>query len=129
SKVPSQQRSTLERDLERLEELNFAHAAEQKTLDLMRLSDLNGASSLEWLNQRVSYILEDGDTSSLSLRALPFSNYPNNGETVIENASPRPSTRGGSQGGVTVMSNIGTALYFSGKTSDKLLTLNVKTGF
>ncbi len=126
SNISSGQRSTLKRDLQQLENMSFSAAADSKTLSLMQLNDLNSYSALQWLHERVSVVLEDGPSNRLNITAVPFRDYPVTAVPAVEKALPPPSS--GSGRGVTVMSNIGTALYHSGKSTDKLLNLTVKTG-
>lgn len=127
-RIDKDQRKTLARDLDQLKSMRFSSAADPLTLKVMELEDINTTSLLDWLSDRVSVVIEDVPVDRLKLKAKRFSNYPRNAEPTIEKPLVAPPTSGGSKG-VTVMSNIGTALYFAGKSSQQLFTLKVKSGF
>lgn len=126
SKIGKDQRKTLKQDLKHLVEFNFAKAADSRTLELLNVNDLNSDTAYNWLRARVSSVIEDSDVNKLKISAKASQAYPNNQDPTIETALPAPR-QGGSKG-VTVMSNIGTALYYAGKTNNQLYTLKVKTG-
>jgi len=126
--IDKHQRKTLSRDLDQLKSMRFGAAADPLTLKVMGLEDVNTSSLLDWLSDRVSVVIEDVDVDKLNLKAKRFFNYPRNAEPTIEKPLVAPST-GGVSKGVTVMSNIGTGLYFAGKSSQQLFTLKVKSGF
>ncbi|MFX3675471.1 MAG: hypothetical protein ACN6I6_00385 [bacterium] len=127
-KISKDYRRTLTRDLEQLREMSFSQSADPKTLELLEINDLNAVSAYQWLRDRVSVVIEDTDVTKLKIKAQNFSRYPVNQPAIVEKAMPRPATGNGSKG-VTVMSNIGTGLYYAGKTANQLFTLKVKTGF
>mgnify|MGYP003641614927 CR=1 FL=1 len=127
-KISKDYRRTLTRDLEELKSMSFSQSADQRTLELLEINDLNADTAYSWLRDRVSVVIEDTDVTKLKIKAQNFSGYPSNQPAIIEKAMPRPATGGGSKG-VTVMSNIGTGLYYAGKTASQLFTLKVKTGF
>ena len=129
SKIPKEQRKILKNDLGQLQNMNFASAADEETLNLMGLDDFNSHSVMAWLNERVSAVIEDTDTDKLKLSSKAFKDYPQNGEPNIEQALQAPRGGGSRGGGVTVMSNVGTGLYYAGKSSNQLITIKVKTGF
>src|SRR5690606_30780250 len=109
--------------------MSFGASADEKTLNLMGLNDFNSHSVLSWLNERVSAVIEDADTDKLKLSSKAFKGYPQNDEPSIEQALQAPRGSGSGKGGVTVMSNVGTGLYYAGKSSNQLITIKVKTGF
>lgn len=128
SKINKDQRKTLKNDLEVIRNFSFAHSADPRTLTIMELDDLNSDSAYNWLRDRVSAVIEDTDLDKLNIRGRAFSDYPRNEAAVIEQSLPAPSDGSGGRG-VTVMSNIGTAIYYAGKTSNQLYSVKVKTGF
>lgn len=128
SRIDKNQRKTLVNDLEVLKNFSFAHSADPRTLSIMELDDLNSESAYKWLRDRVSAVVEDTNLDNLNIRGRNFTNYPNNEAPVIEQSLPAPSNRPDGKG-VTVMSNIGTAIYYAGKTSNQLYRVKIKTGF
>ncbi len=127
-KIDKEQRNTLRRDLENLKNFNFGQSGEVETLQIMGIDDVNSTTLLDWLTERVSVVIEDTDIPNLKIKSESFNRYPRNNDPIIEKARPAPRTGSGSKG-VTVMSNIGTGLYYAGKTTSKLFTLKVRTGF
>lgn len=126
--IASNQLTTLQNDLRRLEVFPFSHTADEKTLQLMGLNDLNAHSASNWLKKRVTAVVEDIDTNRLSFTARPYNHYPQTSAPTIESAISRPRN-GESAPGVTVMSNIGTAIYHAGKSAEVMYTLKIRTGF
>lgn len=127
-KIAKEQRRTLMRDLEYIQEMPFSQSADPRTLEILEINDLNATTAHNWLLDRVSAVIEDVDTDHLKLTAQAFARYPVTDEASIEKALPAPADGSGGRG-VTVMSNIGTGLYYAGKTSSQLFSLKIKTGF
>lgn len=128
SKINKDQRKTLKNDLEVIKNFSFSHSADPRTLAVLEIDDLNSDSAYSWLRARVSAVVEDTNIDNLKISGRRFSNYPRNDAPIIEQALPAPSDGSGGKG-VTVMSNIGTAIYYAGKTSNQLYRVKVKTGF
>ena len=57
AKIKEPMRSTIERDLSVLEKLNFKETS-FKAMEIFGIIKLNSTNALEWLSERVKYIVE-----------------------------------------------------------------------
>lgn len=147
-KIKKDLQTKINRDLNLLDSFKFAKEADPATLKLMGLSSLNAATASDWLNQRVSYIIEenafsifnllikksvyverknvqypDADIIPYSMSAEIFQDIDN---YVIDHEATVTDADGG---GMTVMSNVGAALYLGGKQKEVQYGLKVSRGF
>ncbi|MFT6071173.1 MAG: hypothetical protein ACJAT2_001445 [Bacteriovoracaceae bacterium] len=125
--ISKKQRKFMDRDLEVLEKLEFFRDADQETLKVMGLEQLNSKTATDWLEKRVAYVIEETDwkkiEKKLSVEEKFFSFENQSIEPTIERATSAPTGKG-----VVVMSNLGAALYYAGKSSRSLLSYPIKTG-
>jgi len=121
-------RKAMDRDLSVLERLDFKKEADQETLKVLGLDSLNADSATKWLEDRVQVVIEELSSKKLEKKIKIEERYFN-----FENADVNPNieipTSTPSGKGVTVMSNLGAALYFAGKSAGSLFSFKVKTGF
>ncbi len=126
--ISKKYRKTMDRDLSVLEELDFRKEADEETLKVLGLQNLNSETAVKWLEDRVQVVIEETDSKKLEKKIKVeerFYNFENAGvEPTIERATSTPSGKG-----VTVMSNLGAALYYAGKSSRNLFSYKIKTGF
>lgn len=117
----------MDKDLEVLENLEFFRDADAETLKVMGLSSLDSKSATNWLEKRVAYVIEQTDWKKIEKSIKieeSFFNFENqNIEPTIEQATSAPTSEG-----VVVMSNLGAALYYAGKSSKSLFSYPVKLG-
>jgi hypothetical protein len=125
---------TLERDLDVLDGLKFK-AADAETLELMGVSTLNARTASEWLGTRVNYVIEENALSvfKLLIKRVIFeerahATFPNKDilPYSIDPANAKPAVD--EEEGVTVMSNIGAALYYGGKQESKVYGMKISRG-
>lgn len=122
TKIKNSQEKAIERDLKTLSEFKFSEEGSEDTLFYFGIQSLTNEDLEEWLDARVSWIIPETEPSKLKLIEGGAATYPDNGMPIIEMPSVKPSGKG-----VVVMSNIGTALYFSGKQSKQKVGLKIKT--
>lgn len=153
-KVKKSQRELIENDLEVLKNLKFVNP-EEETLKILELSSLTGDSATKWLNDRVSYIVHEKALSLMSLllkttvyTASKNVTYPNNTSLVLRHdeiekqfiklddgvdtdleKSLEENNKFDKSKSYTVMSNIGTGLYMSGKQSHVQYGMKISRGF
>lgn len=134
-------RKKIERDLNLIDSFKFKGDAAEETLKVMDLKNLNAQTASDWLNQRVNYVISEKALSlyNLLVRRVIFVersdvNYPNAGiipysmdknfqSNLVETDNVDASK------GFTVMSNIGSALYSSGKSDSKEYGIKISRGF
>lgn len=125
---------TLERDLDVLDGLKFKDA-DAETLKLMNLTNLNARTASDWLGARVNYVIEENALSvfKLLIKRVIFEErsnvtFPNSSVIPysIDPANNKPAVD--EEEGVTVMSNIGAALYYGGKTERKVYGMKISRG-
>lgn len=123
-------RNKIERDLNVLENFKFSAKANPMTLNVMGLSALNSSTATEWLNQRVNYVISE---KALSLFNLLIKRvvYVETKNVDFPNADITPYSTGGvnAEEGFTVMSNIGSGLYYAGKKERQVYGMKVSRGF
>jgi len=122
SKIKNSQEKAIERDFKTLSEFKFSEEGSEDTLFYFGIQSLTNEDLEEWLDARVSWIIPETEPKNLKLIEGGSAAYPDNGMPIIEMPSVKPSGKG-----VVVMSNIGTALYFSGKQSKQKVGLKIKT--
>lgn len=126
--VPKEQKQKLINDIEVLKNFHFREAPDQESLKLLDVKNLETATMVKWLSDRVQYIVEEKDIEKFRLRASREDFvYPYPGQ-VPQIEIPSRLAANDDQG-ITVMSNIGTAFYFIGKLSDELLRLKLRVSF
>lgn len=114
---------TMTDDLAFLKSFSFDQKADEKTLKVMGVKDLNSDALDEWLRQRVQYVIENMSSQELtqSLKLLNL-NYQYSKPTQIpinELPTAKPSGKG-----ITVMSNFGAGIYLYGKKEKILFSLD-----
>lgn len=122
----------IERDMSVLDNLKFQEA-NPRTLEVMGLSALNTNTASKWLNDRVNYVIEENALTIFKLlvkRVIYVEQdsvaYPNGNVLPY---SQNPANQGlGKEEGITVMSNMGAALYMGGKSEKKLYGMKVSRG-
>jgi len=142
-KIKPDLRAKIEKDLDLIEKLNFSSTLEKDTLSVMGLSTLTAETASDWLNQRVNYIIEENAFSVFNLlikrvvkverKNVTFPNanitpYSMNASEILELDNKNFEGTNDS-GGFTVMSNVGAALYLSGKQKEQVYALKVSRGF
>lgn len=130
-------REKLEIDMQVLDNLKFKSNTNKATLDLLNISTLNTQSAVDWLGQRVNYVIEENALSIIKL-IIKKSIYVERENVQYPNADIHPfsSTESSSNfvettkedDGVTVMSNIGSGLYMAGKKEQKLYGIKISRG-
>jgi hypothetical protein len=125
SGVKSAHEKAISNDLKFLSNFQFKKDAGSETLKVMEIDSLDSKTLADWLSSRVSYVIHDQKFTKLKLfQAARFWDYEYpNIKPIIEQAKVKPTGNG-----VTVMSNIGTAIYYTGKSNNSLLGIKIKTG-
>lgn len=125
--IKKSQRKVMTKDLKVLEEMDFHANADDETLKVMGLQKLNAEVATSWLEDRVQFVIEDTDWKKLESKIKieqAYYNFENSDiKPTLETPTSKPSGKG-----VTVMSNLGAALYYAGKDSKSLFSFPVKTG-
>lgn len=116
--VPSEQRKLLSSDLAAL--ISYPVQDDAESRRVMGLQQLSGESLMTWLEDRVQYVL--GESYEIERNIVSTGRgyvYENPGEEpVIENPARGPVSGGTVK---TIMTNVGTAVYFAGRQSGMLL--------
>ncbi len=147
SRIPSKHKELIRKDLKILSSIKFKKPQE-KTLELLKLKEVNAATMEKWLGDRVKYVLGENDFSNFRLltnQAIFVANenqvYPNYVQPteVIEEEKEKekekiqteqPSLEGTQEEAqvTMVMANIGAAVYMIGKKSKSLLGVKLSRG-
>ena len=133
-KIKNSMRDKLLNDMTVLDNLKYKEAS-PRTLEVLGISSLNTQSSVKWLNDRVNYVIEE---NALSLFKLLIKktiyveqegvSFPN-GDVLPYSQDPRNQLLTAEEGqGVTVMSNMGAAMYMGGKSNRTLYGMKVSRG-
>ena len=122
TKVKNSRAKALKKDLRVLSEFNFSKEGSEDTLYFFGIQSLTNEDLEKWLDQRVNWIIPNMERKKLKLIEGEDAKYPQNGMPTFEIPSAKPSGKG-----IVVMSNIGTALYLSGKQAKKEMGLKIKT--
>ncbi|MBC7690280.1 MAG: hypothetical protein H7222_00795 [Methylotenera sp.] len=135
--VPEEQKNQLSTDLERLRDVSLAELGLklpdgkdllQDTVRMMGLGNLSSHELLQWISDRVQYLVGESFTLTAknlyapSQRGFVFENRSEMPtiETVASSGTPAPTAPG-----TVVMSNLGPAVYYAGKQQDMLMGLKV----
>lgn len=132
--IKSDLRKKIERDIGVIENFKFGATATAETLKVMGLTTLNAETATSWLNKRVSYVISENalSTYSLLVKRIIFVDqqnvdYPN--ANIIPYAIDKSvNLISASDEGFTVMSNIGTALYYGGKSERQIYGMKISRG-
>jgi hypothetical protein len=126
-------REKIVEDLKRLEELKFKEP-HPELLKVMSLTDLNNQSVINWLEERVKYVIEENALSIFKMITKKIV-YVEKENVVYPNHNVLPFTNsknldliGAEDDGVTIMSNTGAGLYLAGKEEHKLYGLKISQG-
>lgn len=132
-KIKNSMRNKLLNDMTVLDNLKYKEA-NPRTLEVLGIPALNTASSVKWLNDRVNYVIEE---NALSLFKLLIKktiyveqegvSFPN-GDVLPYSQDPRNQLTTAEEQGVTVMSNMGAAMYMGGKSNRTLYGMKVSRG-
>lgn len=127
--VPKAHREILKSDMNILKNFTFREVPDAETLRILGVDNLSTPTMVKWLADRVQYVVEERDIEKFKI-SLSRENfiYPNPGQLPNIDVPPAQLLSDAS-GGVTIMSNLGTAFYFLGKLSNELLRLRIRTGF
>lgn len=121
--VPSEQKKSLTRDMFYL--ANQPLATDAKLVELMAIPSTDGLTILNWIDNRMVRIVGEDFNLEKNISVVNQSFFPQPSETP--SIPTVVKTPGGSDGGKvkTVMSNIGGAIYVSGKMSNVMFALKV----
>lgn len=151
SKIKKDLKAKINRDLSIMKDFKFKKVVHPEALSVMGINELNANTANLWLNQRVNYVIEENALSVFKLLfkrvifieaegvtfpnagILPYSMGTNYVERFDSEQLPNENgaTDEGQEAksGFTVMSNIGAALYLSGKQENQVYGLKVSRGF
>lgn len=122
----------IERDMDVLDNLKFKEA-NPRTLEVLGIPALNTTSASKWLNDRVNYVIEENALTIFKLlikRVIYVEqdgvSYPNG--NVLPYSQNPANQFVEKEEGITVMSNMGAALYMGGKSERKLYGMKVSRG-
>lgn len=132
-KIKNSMRNKLLNDMTVLDNLKYKEA-NPRTLEVLGIPALNTASSVKWLNDRVNYVIEENALSLLKLLIKKTIyveqegvSFPN-GDILPYSQDPRNQLTTAEEQGVIVMSNMGAAMYMSGKSNRTLYGMKVSRG-
>lgn len=137
--IKSELRKKIERDINLLDSFKFKSEASKETLKVMEMTTLNAQTASNWLDKRVNYVVSENALSvfNLLVKRIIFVDqsdvdFPNAGVTpyslgqmIVKNYVEKLNA---DEEGFTVMSNIGTALYFGGKSERKVYGMKISRG-
>ena len=135
-------RDKIEKDLSVIDNIKFQSlSSPQKLKEVMGISSLNSSTANEWLNQRVNYVISENALSLFSLLikrviykdrenvdfpnadVIPYSLDKDASKTLSAISTDSPEKA------MTVMSNIGSALYYGGKSDKTVYGMRISRGF
>lgn len=127
-KVKRSHKKAIKNDLKWFKSLKFKNQADPRTLAILELESLNRQTLEKWLFERVQYIFDRKELTEFDLnRRLeverPLYEYPF-GDVFPSEILGNNYIDSRSNG--TVMTNVGTGLYLSGKIEQTLLSLKMK---
>lgn len=125
--ISKKERKVMAKDLSVLENLEFHLDADEETLKIMDLQKLNSETAVKWLEERVQYVIEETASSKLEKNIKIEQNFYNFENAHIDPTIERPTSKPSGKG-VTVMSNLGAALYYAGKSSKSLFSYPIRVG-
>ncbi|NDD53331.1 hypothetical protein EBZ39_05575 [bacterium] len=119
STVPEDQRNLIDQDLYNLSQLNLSVTSSD--LQVLNINSFSGSEMVSWFKTRVSYIVgESFDYSEQAYIVGTVSYRPQiYASTLLDNDFLAQNSL------VTIMVNIGSALYRYGKNNSRVLTLDV----
>lgn len=125
SSVPKDQKKQLIQDMFYM--ANQPWAADTKLLQLMGLSSNDGLTVLNWVDNRVRYVVpEDFELNEKNIYQVSDNYFPEPSETpTFEKPTNTPDSGGSTSTVKTVMSNIGGAVYVIGKMQHSILGLKI----
>lgn len=144
-KINSPLRTKIENDLKLIENFKYNNNPESETLKVMGLEQFNAQTTSKWLGDRVHYIIEEKAFNFFNLffkrvitteeknvqypesDILPYSNSTNLFDNFIDQNNNQQSNNANTK--YTVMANIGSALYISGKQKEEVYGLKISRGF
>jgi len=124
--VPQNQVTRLQQDITLLKSMNFSQP-DPELLSLMEIKDSSPGTLLAWMQARIHFIIDENfDLTKNIVIAKSSYNYPNSIIPTME-TPPKNPTDGDTQSGpvVTVMLNIGGAVYLMGKEQGSLLEMKI----
>ena len=133
-------REKIEKDLNALDQIQFKSETLAPTLKIMGLTELNSHTAVDWLNQRVNYVVSENALSFFNLLVrrvifveqenvdFPNANIAPYSLETMEQTKLQVQAGLNSEKAMTVMSNIGSALYLSGKNDHTVLGMKVSRG-
>lgn len=129
--VPKEQVDTMVKDLNFLETFNPSKPSDSLSAELKRVMKIDGdnltsAVLNQWLRDRAHYVVSEKFNLEKNLKVLKESQlYPNsNDEPEIKLPTKNPGE--GDSKVKTIMSNIGSAVYFAGKSSSVRLGVEIE---
>lgn len=138
--IKSDLRDKINQDLALIKTYDFKEGTSPQLLKMMDLNALTSESASQWLGERVNYVISENALSLFSLLVkrtifverenveYPFADLiPETMETNKQSLLLVKENSEEAQG-YTVMSNIGTALYASGKMDQKLYGIKISRG-
>ena len=139
--IPSGLRNKIEQDLSVLDNFKFSSSISARTLEIMGLTTLNSQTASEWLNERVNYVVSEKALSlfnllinrnvSIERTNVDFPNQnviPYSSDFTSEILTGESNTKA-TEAAITVMSNIGSALYMGGKKQRQIFDMKISRGF
>lgn len=133
--IKSDLRQKIVKDLEVLNNFKFNQNTDKETLKLLNINSLTAETAKSWLGERVNYVIEENALTlyKLLIKKVIFVErsgvtFPN--QTVIPYSSElnSESILGKESEAMTVMSNIGAALYMGGKKEQKVYGMKISRG-
>lgn len=128
SKIKKSYKSIMKKDLKRLRQMRYSGNTDRNSLRVMGLSEMTTSSMLEWLENRVQVVIAQAEFKDIDIRIVS-----NNYTFPYNTKAQRPILEMNEQmdrlqkvQATTVMSNIGSAIYATGKFTDILYGVKLK---
>lgn len=128
SKIDKDLAPKILKDLQVLNSFEFNHPVDLTTSEIFGVKELTGTALNKWINDRVKYIVEEDYTSltkMLTLKTLSVEEknvlYPN--PNVLPFSLDESAFR--NERTMTIMSNVGSAVYLTGKFEKKLYGMKI----
>lgn len=133
-------RNKIEKDLTLLDNFKFSSEPIPETLKIMQLETLNAETASDWLNQRVHYVISEKALSFFNLlikrviyvertnvtypnaKIIPYSLDNQIQANFVEDGNANSGKS------FTVMANIGSGIYSSGKADSKVYGIKISRG-
>ncbi|MDO9181438.1 MAG: hypothetical protein Q7U04_03475 [Bacteriovorax sp.] len=126
--------SLIRKDLTVLENSKFEMEPNPQILKVMNLESFSAQSIAEWLNKRVHYILSENDLKSIPIIQKNkvfiqrYSDFPNSNMSPYSLDTSVTKIDSASGNSLKIMSNIGSAIYQSGKLQNIVYGISIKKG-